>query len=171
MIPFEDIERTIKVFHKHSLTEEAALWLLKVYEIEDPNFAGFEFREPAKQDYILMTAEGVIGKPQIIRIPENTFEFSLVLMLNLLAHEMLHVKQKSPKIALQDRNEREWQAYYELLFHKEFPLVPNASPFHLKFFAEKALVYYNRSEKEPIPLRLKYEAQKEEVEAFLKNLG
>ena len=171
MLPFDDIERTIKVFHKHNLTEEAALWLLKIYEIEHPNFAGFEFREPAKPDYILMTAEGVIGKPQIIRIPENTFEYSLILMVNLLAHEMLHVKQKSPEIALQDRNEREWQAYYELLFHKEFPLVPIASAFHLKFFAEKALVYYNRSEKEPIPLRLKYEAQKEEVEAFLKNLS
>ncbi len=171
MLAFDDIERTVKIFHKHNLTEEAALWLLKVYEMEHPNFKGFEFREPAKPEFILMTAEGVIGKPQIIRIPENTFAYSLVLMVNLLAHEMLHVKQKSPEIAMQDRNEREWQAYYELLFHKEFPLVPNASVFHQKFFAEKALAYYNRSEKEENPLRLKYAHQKMEVEAFLKSLG
>ena len=170
MIPFEDIERTIKVFHKHSLTEEAALWLLKIYKIEDPNFAGFEFREPAKPEFILMTTEGVIGKPQIIRIPENTFEFPLVLMLNLLAHEMMHVKQKAADIALQDRNEREWQAYYEILFHEEFPLVPDASIFHQKYFAEKAMIYYNRSENE-IPLRPKYEAQKEAIETLIKNLG
>ena len=111
MISFENIELTIKTFHKHSLTKEAALWLLKVYELEHPNFAGFEFREAAKPDFILMTAEGEIGGKQIIRIPENTFEFPLVLMLNLLAHEMMHVKQKAPEVAMQDKNEREWQAY------------------------------------------------------------
>mgnify|MGYP003539032015 CR=1 FL=1 len=170
MIPFEDIERTIKVFHKHSLTEEAALWLLKVYEIDDSNFAGFAFREPAKPAFILMTTEGVIGQPQIIRIPENTFEYPLVLMLNLLAHEMMHVKQKSPEIAMQDKNEREWQAYYEMLFHKEFPLIPKASAYHQKYFATKAFVYYDRSENE-IPLRLKYEDQKMEIENLIKHLG
>lgn len=47
MISFEDIELTIKTFHKHGLTKEAALWLLKVYKLEHPNFAGFEFREAA----------------------------------------------------------------------------------------------------------------------------
>lgn len=170
MIPFEDIERTIKVFHKHGLTEEAALWLLKIYEIQHPNFLCFEFREPAQPKLILMTTEGVMGKPQIIRIPENTFEFPLDLMLNLLAHEMMHVKQKSSEFALEDRNEREWQAYYEMLFHEEFPLVPKASVYHQKYFAEKAMVYYNRSENE-IPLRPKYEAQKEAIENLIKNLG
>jgi hypothetical protein len=167
---FEDIEFTVKIFHKHGLTKEAALWLLKVYQIEHPNFGGFEFREAAKPDYILLTAEGVIGATQIIRIPENMFAFPLVLMINLLAHEMMHVKQKSPEIAMQERNEREWQAYYEMLFHQEFPLVPKASTYHQKFFAEKAMVYYHRSEKEGIPLRLKYEHQKLEVEELIKNL-
>lgn len=170
MIPFKDIERTIKVFHKHNLTEEAALWLLEVYEINHPNFAGFEFREPAEPKMILMTTEGIMGKPQIIRIPENTFEFPLDLMLNLLAHEMMHVKQKSAEIALQDRNEREWQAYYEMLFHEEFPLVPSASVFHQKYFARKAMDYYNRSENE-IPLRSKYEDQKKTIENLMKVLS
>lgn len=169
-MPFEDIKLTIKTFHKHGLTKEAALWLLKIYQIEHSNFAGFEFREAAKPDFILMTTEGEIGDPQIIRIPENTFEFPLILMLNLLAHEMMHVKQKSKEIALQDKNEREWQAYYEMLFHKEFPLVPIATAYHQKFFAEKAMLYYNRSEKEANPLRLKYELQKKEIEKLIKSL-
>ena len=171
MISFENIELTIKTFHKHGLTKEAALWLLKVYELEHPNFAGFEFREVAKPDFILMTAEGEIGGKQIIRIPENTFEFPLVLMLNLLAHEMMHVKQKAPGVAMQDKNEREWQAYYEMLFHKEFPLIPKASTYHQKFFAEKAMVYYDKKKKEANPLRLKYENQKIEIEKLIKSLG
>lgn len=170
MMPFEDIEFTVKTFHKHGLTKEAALWLIKVFQIEHQNFGGFEFREAAKPDYILLTAEGAIGAKQIIRIPKNIFEFPLVLILNLLAHEMMHVKQKSSEIALQERNEREWQAYYEMLFHKEFPLVPKASIYHQKFFAEKAMVYYNRSEKEGVPLGLKYENQQIEMEKLITNL-
>ena len=166
---FQDIELTIKTFHKHNLTKEAALWLLKVYKLEHPNFAGFEFREVAKPDFILMTAEGEIGGKQIIRIPENTFEFPLVLMLNLLAHEMMHVKQKAPEVAMQDKNEREWQAYYEMLFHKVYPQVPNASTFHRKFFANKAFEYYNRMEKDG-ELQQKYASQKAEIEQLLKEL-
>ena len=171
MLSYENIELTVKTFHKHGLVKEAALWLLKVFELEHPNFAGFEFREAAKPDFILLTAEGIIGKPQKVVLPENIFAFPLNLVLNLIAHEMLHVKQKSPEIAMQDKNEREWQAYYEMLFHKEFPLIPSASIRHQKFFAEKAMVYYNRSEKESTPLRLKYEKQKLEIDKLLKNLG
>ena len=168
---FQDIELTIKTFHKHNLTKEAALWLLKVYKLEHPNFGGFEFRDEIQPNAILMTAEGIIGGQQIVRIPKNTFSFSLVLVLNLLAHEMMHVKQKAPEVAMQDKNEREWQAYYEMLFHKEFPLIPKASTYHQKFFAEKAMVYYDRSEKEANPLRLKYENQKIEIEKLIKSLG
>ena len=68
-------------------------------------------------------------------------------MLNLLAHEMLHLKQKSEKCKVEDKNEREFQAYYENLFHKEFPLVPELSPFQQKAFGNKALEYYTRMEK------------------------
>jgi hypothetical protein len=37
-----------------------------------------------KPEFILMTTEGALGEPQIIRIPDNTFEYPLPLMLNLL---------------------------------------------------------------------------------------
>ena len=170
MMSFEDIEFTIKIFHKNGLTVEAAELLIREYELSHPNFKGIELREKAKPDFILMTTEGEIGQPQTIRIPENTFEFPLDLMLNLLAHEMLHVHQKSAEIALQDRNEREWQAYYEMLFHTNFPLIPEASDFHKKHFATKGLEYYNRMGSAS-DLQLKYAIQKREVETLLDSLA
>ncbi|WP_339888834.1 hypothetical protein [uncultured Flavobacterium sp.] len=169
MMSFEDIEFTIKIFHKNGLTVDAAELLIREYELSHPNFKGIELREKAKPDFILMTTEGEIGQPQIVRIPENTFEFPLVLMLNLLAHEMLHVRQKSSVIAIQERNEREWQAYYEMLFHEIFPLIPEASDFHKKHFATKGLEYYNRMGS-ATNLQLKYAIQKREVETLLDSL-
>ena len=170
MMSFEDIAFTIKIFHKNGLTVEAAELLIREYELSHPNFKGIALREKAKPDFILMTTEGEIGQPQTIRIPENTFEFPLDLMLNLLAHEMLHVHQKSAEIALQDRNEREWQAYYEMLFHKKFPLIPTLSTYYLKAFAIKGLSYYNKM-KEGSELQLKYESQKKEVDDLLQIIG
>ena len=78
-------------------------------------------REKAKPEFILMTTEGALGEPQIIRIPENTFKYPLHLMLNLLLHEMIHMGQKMTENLIIDKNEREWEAYYEMLFHKTFP--------------------------------------------------
>ena len=171
MKPYSEILEKIETFHELGETIKAAEFVLKEYGLENPNLLGFELREKAKPDYVLMTTEGNFGEKQIIRIPENTFEFEFTLMLNLIAHEMVHVIQKSSKNCPQDRNEREWQAYYEMLFHKEFPLIPKASVHHQKFFAEKAMVYYDRSEKEAKPLRLKYENQKLEIEELIKSLG
>jgi hypothetical protein len=113
-----------------------------------------------------MTTEGALGEPQIIRIPENTFEYPLALMLNLLAHEMIHVSQKTKENLIEDKNEREWQAYYEMLFHKKFPQIPELSDFHKRFFAKKALEYYNRMD-EGSELQLKYASQKLETDNLL----
>ncbi len=166
MMPFKEVEFTVKKFHALEMTIEAAEFLIKNYELEHPNFKGFELREKAEPSFILFTTEGVFGKPQIIRIPENTFEFPLVLNLNLLAHEMLHVKQKDKMSIVEDKNEREWQAYYENLFHKEFPLIPELTDFHKKAFANKALEYYNRMG-ENSELQIKYKEQKNEVEQLI----
>jgi len=160
------ITQTVNKLHLEGATILAAIFLLKEYELEDPNFKGFELREKANPDFILMTTEGVIGELQIIRIPENTFEFPLVLMLNLLAHEMTHVRQKSAINPVTDKNEREWQAYYEMLFHTIFPLIPELSDFHKKFFSLKALDYYNRMG-ENSELQQKYQTQKTAVENLL----
>jgi hypothetical protein len=164
------VTNKIEQFHTEGKTAEAATWLLKKFDIDSTSFKGFEFREKATPDFILMTTEGDFGQPQIIRIPENTFEFPLPLMLSLLAHEMVHVRQKTIQPYITDRNEREWQAYYEMLFKKIFPNVLEISNFHKKFFASKALEYYNRMG-ENSELQLKYAEQKKEVEELVVSLG
>ena len=166
MKSYTDQIQIVNNFHELGETIEAARFLIQEYGIENPNFKGFELREKAKPNFILMTTEGVLGEPQIIRIPENTFEFSLELMLNLLAHEMIHVGQKTKENLVEDKNEREWQAYYEMLFHKIFPQIPEVSNFHKKFFANKALEYYNRMDKDGF-LQLKYASQKVEIDNLL----
>ncbi|MCF6131243.1 hypothetical protein [Flavobacterium wongokense] len=169
MKPTAEIIQKIETFHELGETIAAANYLIEVYGIRHPNFSAFELREKAKPDYVLMTTEGTFGQPQIIRIPENTFEFELGLMLNLIAHEMIHVGQKVELNQYPDKNEREWQAYYEMLFHKTYPQVPDVKNHQVQFFAGKAFEYYNRMEKDGA-LQQKYAAQKTEVEQLLSSL-
>lgn len=170
MKSFSEQLQIVNSFHEMGETLLAANFLQDEYQLKEENFIGFEFREAAKPEFILMTTEGEIGEKQIIRIPENSFEFPLVLMLNLLAHEMVHVWQKSKGVEIQDRNEREWQAYREMLFHKRYPLIPDASVFHQKYFANKAIEYYNRMEKNG-ELQERYANQRIEIEEFISKLG
>lgn len=170
MKPTAEIIQKIETFHELGETVQAANYLIDVYGIRHSNFGTFELREKAKPDYVLMTTEGTFGQPQIIRIPENTFEFELGLMLNLIAHEMIHVGQKVEVNQFPDKNEREWQAYYEMLFHKTYPQVPDVKVHQIKFFAGKAFEYYNRMEKDGA-LQQKYAVQKIEVEKLVASLG
>ena len=169
-LTLDNIKQKIATFHQNGQVINAAYWLLKKYNLKSENLKGFEFREKAKPDFILMTTEGDFGKPQIIRIPENTFEFPLELMLTLIAHEMVHVKQKTIKPYVLDKNEREWQAYYEMNFNILFPQVPEISNFHKKFFAQKGMEYYNRMG-EGSELQKKYAEQKKQVEDLIASLG
>jgi hypothetical protein len=163
MKSYENILQQIQIYHELGETIQAAQFVVAEYGLTHANLKGFELREKAKADYILMTTEGNFGEQQIIRIPENTFEFEFVLMLNLIAHEMIHVGQKAAGNNMPDRNEREWQAYYEMLFHKTYPLVPNAHNHQRKFFASKGLEYYKRMGEGSI-LQEKYATQKQEVD-------
>lgn len=160
----------VNSFHEQGETINAATFLIGEYNLHHPNFKGFELREKAKPDFILMTTEGAFNQPQIIKIPLNTFEFPLELMLTLLAHEMVHVGQKMQGNVVLDKNEREWQAYYEMLFHKIYPQIPDVSNFHKNFFANKALEYYNRMEKDG-ELQQKYALQKNEIQNLIDNLS
>lgn len=166
MKSYHEILQVVNSYYELGETIDAAHFLVKEYGLENPNFKGFELRETAKPEFILMTTEGEFGKPQTIRIPENTFEFSLDLMLNLLAHEMVHVNQKTQENKIEDKNEREWQAYYEMLFHIQFPLIPELPNFQKKFFANKAIEYYNRMGENTV-LQKKYGVQKQQVDTFL----
>jgi len=165
----DEIKQKTETFHKNGQVINAVYWLLKKYNLKNTNLKGFEFRENAKPDFILMTTEGEFGESQIIRIPENTFEFPLELMLILITHEMVHVIQKTIKPYVLDKNEREWQAYYEMNFHILFPQVPEISNFHKKFFAQKGLEYYNRMG-EGSELQQKYAEQKKQVEDLIASL-
>lgn len=166
MKSFSEHLQIVNTFHELGETIAAAKYLIEEYGLKNPNFKGFELREKAKPEFILMTTEGALGEPQIIRIPENTFEYPLHLMLNLLMHEMIHVSQKMKGNLIEDKNEREWQAYYEMLFHKKFPQIPEVSDFHKRFFAKKALEYYSRMG-EGSELQFKYANQKLETDNLL----
>ena len=170
MKTFQEQLQIINTFHELGQTILAAEFIIEQYGLSHPNFKGFELREKAKPEFILMTTEGVLGEPQIIRIPENTFEFPLPLMLNLLMHEMIHVGQKKKDNVIEDKNEREWQAYYEMLFHSQFPQIPELSDFHKRFFANKALEYYNRMGEDTL-LQIKYVLQKDEVDQLIQLLN
>ena len=167
---YKKVKSKIKAYHNDGKTIEAAEWLLKMFDIQDHNLKGFALREKAEPNYILLTAEGDFGEQQVIRVPENIFQFSLPLVLTLITHEMVHVRQKSRKPYVEDRLEREWQAYYEMLFHKIFPNYLEVSNFHKRFFANKAYDYYRRMG-EGSELQAKYANQKKEMEDLIASLG
>ncbi|QOW11202.1 hypothetical protein Q73A0000_12970 [Kaistella flava (ex Peng et al. 2021)] len=165
----EHIKDHLNAYKEHDQIFEAAHFLIESFGLESENFAGLGFRLELEPNKMLLTTEGVLGEKQMVMIPRNLFDFDLNLVANMVAHEMLHVRQKAPETLLEDKNEREFQAYYEMLFHKEFPLVPDVSDFHKKFFAEKALEYYKRMG-ENSDLQKKYLDQKIEVEKLISAL-
>ncbi|MGC4129661.1 MAG: hypothetical protein QM564_08920 [Bergeyella sp.] len=162
----ENILSHIQAYKDNNQIIDAVEYLLRSYRMEDENLSGFEFRDDWQPGFVVITTEGDFGKPQIIRLPQNLFDCDLRLVLNLIAHEMVHVRQKTQIPFVEDKNEREWQAYYEMLFHQIFPHIPDASDFHRKGFAEKALEYY-RKMGEDSELQQKYAEQKAEVEQLL----
>ena len=70
----------------------------------------------------------------------KSFDFDLALVMNVIAHEMVHVSQRAAKDFVEDKNEREWQAYYEMLFINAFLSYRNFPTFIKKFFADKAYI-------------------------------
>lgn len=137
----------VNSYRKHDQILDAANYIIRNFQLDHDNFAGFDFREELEKNSILLTAEGTLGGKQTVKIPRNLFDFDLNLVLNMIAHEMLHVRQKAPGQVVEDKNEREWQAYCEMLFHKEFPNIPDAPLFNQKQFCQKALEYYQRMAK------------------------
>lgn len=162
----EQANLQIEAYKENDQILDAAHYLIRNFNLEHENFAGFDFRDELKSDGLLLTAEGELGEPQTVKIPRNLFDFNLDLVLNMVAHEMLHVRQKDPNSLVEDKNEREFQAYYEMLFHKVFPQIPVLSAFYIKQFGEKALEYYRRMG-EGSELQIKYAEQKKEVEDLI----
>lgn len=165
----EKLQLNLNAYKETGEILDGAKFLIHQFDLDDDNFAGFGFRDELEKNSILLTANGELGELQHVMIPKNLFDFDLTLVLNMLAHEMLHVRQKSPRMMIIDKNEREWQAYYEMLFHTNFPQIPTLSDYYIKFFGEKALIYYSRMG-EGSELQLKYLEQKLEVEKLLEGL-
>lgn len=166
----EQVNFHLNAYKESNQILDAAHYLIRNFGLEHENFAGFEFRDELENNSLLLTAEGEIGETQKVKIPRNLLDFNLDLVLNVLAHEMLHVRQKSPLIMMEDKNEREFQAYYEMLFHKNFPNIPILSPFYKKQFGAKAFEYYRRMG-EGSELQLKYAEQKKEIEVIINSLS
>ena len=162
----ENFQNHINAYKEHDQILDAADYLIRSFDLDHYNFAGFGFRDELTNNSILLTAEGELGGKQQVNIPKNLFDFDLRLVLNMVAHEMLHVRQKAPETLVEDKNEREWQAYTEMLFHKVFPHIPDAPDFNRKQFAEKALEYYKRMG-EKSELQKKYADEKIKIEALL----
>ena len=162
----EPIKNHINAYKEYDQIFDAAHYLIDTFQLNSDNLAGFGFHTELEPNKMLLTTEGFLGEKQMVMIPKNLFDFDLNLVANMIAHEMLHVRQKAPETLVEDKNEREFQAYYEMLFHKQFPLVPNVSDFHKKFFAEKAFEYYKRMG-ENSDLQKKYFEKKIEVEKLI----
>ena len=165
MITFEEIKVKATDYYNKGQTITGLFWVLKKLKIKNPKI-DFIFREAAKPDFILLTTEGDFSKKQTIRIPKNILEFPLELILTMLIHEFIHVIQKTKKPFVYDKNEREWQAYYEMNFNQQFPQLPNITDFHKLFFAKKGLEYFERMG-ENSPLQIKYDYQKKQVEELI----
>ena len=161
-----NIKDHIAAYRENGQFFDAANFVLRTFGLEDENLKGFTYRDDQQPNFVVVTSEGDFGEPQTIRIPKNLFDFDLPLVLNLIAHEMVHVRQKTHEPFVEDKNEREWQAYYEMLSHKIFPLIPDAADFYRKGFAERGLEYYRRMG-EGSELQQKYAAEKEEMEKLL----
>lgn len=166
----ENLHFHLNAYRQHGQIQEAASYLMRAYGLEDLFFAGFELKPDDRPGLLVVTTTGEFGGLQKINIPGNIFNVNIPLILNLLAHEMLHVRQKTRPPFVEDKNEREWQAYYEMLFHQVFPQIPDATDFSRRGFAENALMYYRRMG-EGSELQHKYAAQKQNVEAVLAKLN
>jgi hypothetical protein len=70
---------------------------------------------------------------------EPYVEFSLV--LRVIAHEVLHVHQKTKLFPITSHNERELLAYCDTLFRTDLPPISDKPT--LRFFVSKGLKYYD----------------------------
>lgn len=163
------LNRQIENFKTNDQVISGLQYLLQEFELEHPNFGGFGFRNEQNSKSIVITTEGILGQKPIVKCPPNILDFDLILVLNLLLHEMTHVHQYQLENIVHDKNEREWQAYYEMIFHIKHPQIPMLSNYHQLYFAEKALVYYSRMG-ETSDLQKKYELQKLEIDALILKL-
>ena len=164
-----EIKQKVKEYNQNEQIIEGVKYLMQQFDLHHPLLKEINFREELSPNSILLTAEGSEENGFVIKVPKNILNFDLTLVINLLTHETLHLHQRSGSDKILERNEREWLAYTEMIFHHRFPQIPNVSENFLISFSKKALDYYNRMG-ENSDLQKKYSSQKLIVEKFLKGL-
>ncbi|MFV0215627.1 hypothetical protein OBJ92_01045 [Empedobacter falsenii] len=160
----EKFTERINYLKNNQLIVEALYEILDELNLNHSAFTSFNFREEIEPKGLLLTAEGNESTGISIHVPRNILDFDLSLISNLLMHEMIHIYQRSGDNQIELREEREWQAYTEMIFHKRFPNIPTLSNFYIKQFGEKALTYYNRM---PNDMKAKYADEKTDLENIL----
>lgn len=166
MITTEFKER-ILYLKKNNLVIEALYEIMDQFDLKHSVFTGFDFRDEINTKGLLLTAEGAEKTGIQIKVPRNILDFDLALVANLLMHEMYHVYQRSGDNQVEVREEREWQAYHEMIFHEKFPSIPVLADFYVKQFGAKAITYYDKMSDE---LKLKYADQKTDVEKVINKI-
>ena len=164
-----EIVEQLAQYRKEQKTKEGVYFLMKHYDLQHPLLKDITFRDEISNNSILLTAEGSKEKGFTIRIPNKILYFDYRLVANLLMHEILHLYQRSGKEPIEERSEREWQAYTEMIFHQRFPQLPTLSNNLQIQFAKKALKYYQQMGEES-SLQDKYLSQKNVLEIVLKQL-
>ncbi len=161
--------QTHKIAEKKGVLK-AAESLLKKYDLLPENVE-LALKPTDELKQLVVTTEGDFGEnlKQIVRVPQNLFEFPMEMVVNMLAHEMLHIQQKTGNELVMDKNEREFQAYYEGVFPEKFINLPTSPNWLKKQLANQALRYFaNMGENSE--LQIKYAENKINLEIFLKNL-
>ncbi|MCU0434099.1 MAG: hypothetical protein MUC87_11640 [Bacteroidia bacterium] len=82
----------------------------------------------------------ILISPQLL---EENFDFGL--LTRILAHELLHVEQRTRLFPMKDHDEREFLAYADTLLRKDLP--PIAQRYVRVEFLKKGLSYYPRLSK------------------------
>ena len=143
--------------------------ILKKYKILPKNIELTIKPNDAPNNLVLIT-EGEFGKNlvQKVKVPENIFTFPMDMVVNLLAHEMIHIRQKTGSEPVLDKNEREFQAYFEGVFPEIFVELPASPNWLKKQLATQAIRYFMQMG--PGELQTKYTEKKEKLDEFLASL-
>ena len=163
----ENFKERINYLNNNKLIVEALYEILDYLKLKHSAFTGFTFRDEIDPKGLLLTAEGDESTGITIRVPRNVLDFDLTLLSNILMHEMYHVHQRSGDNQIETREEREWQAYTEMIFHKKFTQIPILANFYIKQFGEKALTYYAKMTDE---LKAKYAEEKADLDKILQTI-
>jgi hypothetical protein len=158
-------------FYKHQASQssvlEACTALLKDNGLPVEKVS-LELKPNDAPKNLVVVTEGEFGpdKPQTIKVPDNIFDFPPEMVLNMLAHEFHHVDQKTALEPVMDKNEREFQAYFEGVFPTRTPQLPQSPNWLKKQLVAQALRYFGMME-DGGPLQAKYLTQKYLLEEWL----